>query len=144
MKIKPIQFTVFVIWGALCIGQVILAFVLNVQDGVNSEESLTDIFALVAGSNAALTFVVRYFMLGGFRTGKLTLDTTAGQTLFLIGNIVIFALSESIGILGFVNGLSSRGELDSWLPFIGGSLILLLIHIPLPSRFVPTSSRISA
>lgn len=76
-------------------------------------------------------------MLGGFRKGTVSLDTPAGRGQYLTGHVIVFALSEAIGVLGFVNGLNSRGETDAWLPFIGGSFLLLLIHIPLPSRFEP-------
>jgi hypothetical protein len=142
MKLKPIQFIVFVIWGALCIGQVVLAFVVTVQDGTQSENPQASLFALIAGAISMLTFVFRHFMLSDFRTGRRSLDTPDGQHSYLVGNITIFASCESIGILGFVNGLTNRGAVDSWLPFIGGALILLLIHIPLPSRFEPQVSRI--
>ncbi|MBL9131377.1 MAG: hypothetical protein JNG86_09270 [Verrucomicrobiaceae bacterium] len=142
MKLQPIQFTVFVIWAALIMGLVTMSFVITVQDGTRSEDSLTHIFALVAGVNCALSFVVRHFMLGGFRRGAVTIESDAGRGRYLTGHVIVFALSESIGVLGFVNGLNSRGETDAWLPFIGGSIMLLLFHIPLPSRFVPQGTRI--
>lgn len=142
MKLQPIQFTVFVIWAALIMGLVTMTFVITVQDGERSEQSLASIFALVAGVNCALSFVARHFMLGGFRAGTLSLDTPEGQRRYLTGHVIVFALSESIGVLGFVNGLNSRGETDAWLPFIGGSILLLLVHIPLPSRFQPQGGRL--
>jgi hypothetical protein len=136
MPIRPVFLTVFLIWSSLIIGQLIFIFVLTTNASEPKGESNADIFALVAGMNAALTFVVRHFMLGGFAKGKVSIDTLPGQSFFLIGNVIVFALSESIGVLGFVNGLGSSGK-DAWLPFIGGSILLLLIHIPLPSRFTP-------
>lgn len=142
MNLKPVQFTVFAIWAAMCMSLVAYAFVVNVQDGTRSEESLTNVFALVAGGSFMMTFVLRTVLLGGFRTGKLSIDTAEGRARFITGNIVIFALSESIGVLGLINGLNSRGETDAWLPFIGGAFVLLLLHIPLPSRFEPQSHRI--
>lgn len=42
---------------------------------------------------------------------------------------VIFALSEGVGVLGLVNGLNSNGVGDAWLPFIGGAMILMLMHV---------------
>ncbi len=142
MKLHPVQFTVFVIWSSLIMGLVTLAFVVNVQDGTRAEHSMASIFALVAGVNAALSFVARHWMLRGFRQGTLTIDTPEGRGAYITGNVVVFALSESIGVLGFVNGINSRGETDAWLPFIGGAILLLLIHIPLPSRFQPQRVRI--
>jgi len=142
MKLLPAQFTVFVIWSALIMGLVTMAFVVTVQDGTRSEQSLAATFALIAGVNAALSFVARHFMLGGFRNGTLSLESQKGQGAYITGHVVVFALCESIGVLGFVNGLNSRGETDAWLPFIGGAIILLLLHIPLPSRFQPQSVRI--
>jgi hypothetical protein len=142
MPIRPVFLTVFLIWSSLIIGQLIFIFLLTTDTSEPKGESNADIFALVAGTNAALTFVLRHFMLGGFAKGKVSLDTLAGQSFFMIGNVIIFALSEGIGVLGFANGLSSPGK-DAWLPFIGGSILLLLIHIPLPSRFTPpVSSRL--
>lgn len=142
MKLQPVQFTVFAIWAALIMGLVTMAFIVNVQDGTRSEYSMGSIFALVAGVNAALSFVARHWMLGGFHQGRLSIDTTEGRGAYITGNVVVFALSESIGVLGLVNGINSRGETDAWLPFIGGAILLLLIHIPLPSRFEPQNVRI--
>ena len=136
MPLRPVFLTVFLIWSSLIIGQLIFIFVLTTNASEPKGESNADIFALVAGMNAALSFVVRHFMLGGFAKGKVSIDTLPGQSFFLIGNVIVFALSESIGVLGFVNGLGSSGK-DAWLPFIGGSILLLLFHIPLPSRFTP-------
>ena len=142
MPIRHVFLTVFLIWSSLIIGQLLFVFILTSNPSETHGESNADIFALVAGVNATLTFVLRHFMLGGFAKGKVSIDTLPGQTLFTTGNIIVFALSESIGVLGFVNGLSSPGK-DAWLPFIGGSILLLLIHIPLPSRFTPpVSSRL--
>jgi hypothetical protein len=120
MAIRPVFLTVFLIWSSLIIGQLLFIFVLTTN----------------ASEPKALTFGVRHFMLGGFAKGKVSIDTLPGQSFFLIGNVIVFALSESIGVLGFVNGLGSPGK-DAWLPFIGGSILLLLFHIPLPSRFTP-------
>jgi len=139
MTIRPVFLAVFLIWSSLIIGQLLFVFVLTTNTSEPKGESNADIFALVAGTNAALTFVLRHFMLGGFAQGKVSLATLPGQSLFLIGNVIVFALSESIGVLGFVNGLSVPGK-DAWLPFIGGSILLLLIHLPLPSRFTPPAS----
>ena len=136
MPLRPVFLTVFFIWSSLIIGQLLFIFVLTTNATEPKGESNADIFALVAGMNAALTFVLRHFMLGGFAKGKVAIDTLPGQSLFIIGNVIVIALSESIGVLGFVNGLGSPGK-DAWLPFIGGSILLLLFHIPLPSRFTP-------
>lgn len=137
---KPIHLTVFIIWGALCFSLIMYVVVLNVitfAPAKEAHESLTGIFALVAGIMAPLTFVLRKFLLGGFSTGRLQVDGYSDRNRFVAGNLVIFAMSEGIGVLGFVNGLLSQGERHAWLPFIGGSLMLLLFHIPLPSRFEP-------
>lgn len=137
---KPIQLVVFIMWGAMCFSLIMYVVVLNVitfAPPQEAQEPLTGIFALVAGIMAPLTFVLRKFLLGGFSTGRLQVDGHPDRNRFVAGNLVVFAMSEGIGILGFVNGLLSHGERDAWLPFIGGSLMLLLFHIPLPSRFAP-------
>jgi hypothetical protein len=97
------------------------------------------ITALAAGSAAALSFFMRKLLLGGFATGTLSLDEPAQRGRFVAGNVVVFALSEGVGVLGFLNGILSNGKGDAWLPYIGLALILMLAHIPLPSRFKPAA-----
>ncbi len=53
----------------------------------------------------------------------------------MAGHVVIFALSEGIGVLGFVNGILSNGRSEAWAPYLGLAFTLMLAHIPLPSRF---------
>ncbi len=140
---KPIHLTVFILWGALCTSLITYAGMLNIMTFGPAKEapgSLAGIFALAAGLAAALSFVLRRVLLGGFRDGRLDLDSLSGRNRFVAGHLVVFALSESIGVLGFVNGLMCQGRPDAWLPFIGGSLVLLLLHIPLPSRFQPQAN----
>ena len=135
---KPIQPVVFIIWAALCFALIAYAVILSAityAPTKAAQASLTNIFALAAGCAAALSFFLRKLLLGGFVTGTLTLDDPANRGRFVAGNVVVFALSEGVGVLGFVNGITSNGAGDAWLPFIGGALILMLLHIPLPSRF---------
>ena len=51
----------------------------------------------------------------------------------------MFALSEGVAALGFVNGISSSGRIEAWLPYIALAFVLMILHIPLPSRFKPAS-----
>jgi hypothetical protein len=135
---KPVQLIVFIIWGALCTSLLVYAGMISLMTfapGKADTSSFSNIIALAAGSAAALSFVLRKLLLGGFTAGKLTLDDPAQRGRFVAGHVVVFALSEGVGALGFVNGLSSSGAMDAWLPYIGGALILMLLHIPLPSRF---------
>ena len=135
---KPIQPVVFIIWAALCFALIAYAVMLSsitFMPAKAAQSSLTNIFALVAGCSAALSFFLRKLLLGGFIAGTQRLDDPAGRGRFLAGHVVIFALSEGVGVLGLVNGLNSNGVGDAWLPFIGGALILMLMHIPLRSRF---------
>jgi len=137
---KPVQLIVFIIWGALCTSLLVYAGMLNVMTfapGKADTSSFSNIIALAAGSAAALSFVLRKLLLGGFATGKLSLDDAANRGRFIAGHIVIFALSEGIGALGFVNGVSSSGRIEAWLPYIALALVLMVLHIPLPSRFQP-------
>jgi hypothetical protein len=137
---KPVQLTVFIIWGALCCSLFVYAAMLSSMTFAptpNASTSLSGIIALAAGSAMALSFFLRKLLLGGFATGTLTLEDPAHCGRFVAGNIVIFALSEGIGVLGFVNGILSNGRGDAWVPYIGLAFILMLAHIPLPSRFKP-------
>lgn len=141
MKPAPAVTTTFLIWNALIIGQIVFMFVLSNGEPREGYKSLADTFALVAGASAAMSFVMRHLLFAGFRSGKLMIDSAQGQVSFIAGHVIVFALSEGVGVLGFVNGLGSSSK-DEWPPFIGGAILLLLIHIPLPSRFRPENVRI--
>lgn len=135
---KPVQLTVFIIWGALCGSLCLYAVMLSSMTFAPARgdaKSLGQIIALAAGSAAALSFFLRKLLLGGFSSGVLNLDDPAQRGRFVAGNVVVFALSEGVGVLGFVNGILSNGKGDAWLPYLGLSFILMLLHIPLPSRF---------
>lgn len=135
---KPSNLIVFIIWGGLCSSLLVYAAMLSSMTfapGKPDASSLGNVIALAAGSAAALSFVLRKLLLGGFSAGTLSLDDPANRGRFIAGNIVVFALSEGIGALGFVNGISNNGRGDAWLPYIGLAFALMLAHIPLPSRF---------
>ena len=139
---KPAQLTVFIIWGALCSSICLYAVMLSGMTFAPSHgdsKPMGQIIALAAGSAAALSFFMRKLLLGGFATGALSLDEPAHRGRFVAGNVVVFALSEGIGVLGFFNGILSNGKGDAWLPYIGLALMLMLAHIPLPSRFKPAA-----
>lgn len=135
---KPVQLIVLIIWGALCTSLLVYAGMLNAMtfDPAKADTASTGVIvALGAGSASALSFLLRKMLLGGFTTGKLSLDDPANRSRFVAGNIVVFALSEGVGALGFINGVMSNGRGDAWVPYIGLAFILMLLHIPLPSRF---------
>ncbi len=139
---KPVQLIVFIIWGALCTSLLVYAGMINLMTfgpGKADTSSFSNIIALAAGSAAALSFVLRKLLLGGFAAGSLSLDDPAHRGRFIAGNVVVFALSEGIGALGFVNGVSSSGRIEAWLPYIALAFVLMILHIPLPSRFKPAS-----
>jgi hypothetical protein len=139
---KPAHLIVFVIWGALCSSLLVYAAMLSsitFVPGKADASTLSNVIALAAGSAAALSFVLRKLLLGGFTSGKLSADDPANRGRFVAGNVVLFALSEGVGALGFVNGISNNGKSDAWLPYIGLAFILMLAHIPLPSRFKPAA-----
>lgn len=135
---KPANLIVFIIWGALCSSVLVYAVMLSsmtFMPGKGDSSSASNVIALAAGSAAALSFVLRKLLLGGFTAGKLSLDDPANRGRFIAGNVVVFALSEGVAALGFVNGISNNGKGDAWLPYIGLAFVLMLAHIPLPSRF---------
>lgn len=130
---KPAHLIVFIIWGALCSSLLVYAVMLSAMTfvpGKTDASSVGSIIALAAGSMAALSFVLRKLLLGGFAAGTLYQDDPVQSGRFVAGHVVVFALSEGIGVLGFITA-----NRDAWLPYIGGALILMLLHIPLPSRF---------
>lgn len=135
---KQVQLLVFIIWGALCGSLCLYAVMLSSMTFAPAKgdaKSLGQIIALAAGSAAALSFILRKLLLGGFTTGALNLEDPGQRGRFIAGNIVVFALSEGVGVMGFVNGIISNGKGDAWLPYMGLALALMLLHIPLPSRF---------
>jgi hypothetical protein len=137
---KPVQLIVFIIWGALCSSLFMYAVMLNVMTFAPAKpaaSNLASVIALAAGSAAALSFVLRKMLLGGFISGRLSLDDPAHRSRFVAGHIVVFALSEGVGALGFVSGITAGGRSESWLPYLAVALILMILHIPLPSRFQP-------
>ena len=137
---KPVQLLVFIIWGALCSSLFMYAVMLNVMTFVPARgdaSNLTSVIALAAGSAAALSFVLRKMLLGGFTSGTLSLDDPANRGRFIAGNIVVFALSEGVGALGLVSGITAGGRTEAWLPYLAVALVLMILHIPLPSRFQP-------
>ena len=135
---KPVLLTVFIIWGALCSSLLVYAGMLSSMTFGPAKADVTStgmVVALGAGSASALSFLLRKMLLGDFTAGRLSLDDPANRSRFVAGNIVVFALSEGVGALGFINGIMSNGRGDAWVPYIGLAFILMLLHIPLPSRF---------
>lgn len=135
---KKTQLIVLIIWGALCSSLCLYAVMLSSMTFPPSQSALSamgQIIALIAGSATVLSFLLRRLLLGGFTTGALSPDDPEQRGRFIAGHVVVFALSEGIGVLGFVNGLLSNGQGDAWVPYIGLSLALMLLHIPLPFRF---------
>jgi F0F1-type ATP synthase membrane subunit c/vacuolar-type H+-ATPase subunit K len=139
---KKSRLIVLVIWGALCSSLCLYAVMLNSMTFAPSQSapgSMGRIIALTAGSATVLSFLLRRLLLGGFTSGVLSADDPEQQGRFVAGHVVVFALSEGVGVLGFVNGILSNGKGDAWVPYIGLSLALMLLHIPLPSRFKPAA-----
>lgn len=137
---KPVQLLVFIIWGALCSSILVYAGLLGSMTFAPAKpdaSNLASVIALAAGSAAALSFVLRKMLLGGFTSGTLSLDDPAHRSRFVAGHIVVFALSEGVGALGFISGITAGGRSESWLPYLAIALILMILHIPLPSRFQP-------
>lgn len=138
---KPFQL-VFIIWGALCGSLCLYGVMLSSMTFApdhGDPKSMGQIIALAAGSATALSFFLRKLLLGGFATGALSLDDPTHRGRFVAGNVVVFALSEGIGVLGFINGTLSNGKGEAWRPYLGLAFVLMLLHIPLPSRFKPAA-----
>lgn len=138
---KPIPL-VFTIWGALCISICIYAVMssaITYAPSHGDRKSFGGIIALAAGSAAILSLFMRKMLLGGFTAVTLSLDDQSQRGRFIAGNIILFALSEGVGVLGFFNGTLANGRGEAWLPYIGLALLLMLLHIPLPSRFKPAA-----
>lgn len=139
---KKANLIVLIIWAALCSSLAVYAVMLSSMTFApsrNAPSAMGQVIALIAGSATVLSFLLRRLLLGGFTSGALNPDDPEQRGRFIAGHVVVFALSEGIGVLGFVNGLLSNGQGDSWLPYLGLSLALMLLHIPLPFRFKPAA-----
>jgi len=85
----------------------------------------------VAFGFAILSLILRRTLLGEFRHGDWTLETTGGARRLIVGNVVCFALAVTIGIIGLALGSLGYGP-DL---FLLEAFALLLWHVPLAFRF---------
>jgi hypothetical protein len=98
--------TLRVLWMGFLTSVVALALVAGVL-GSHGDPSLPDIarylFAAVALASAALTFVLRRALLiDPMRRGDIDLSKPEGLSRFQSAHVVIWALCESVGLLGLV------------------------------------------
>lgn len=139
---KSVHLIVLIIWSALCTSILVYAGMLSTMtfaSGKVEVSTVGNVIALAAGSAAMLSFVLRKLLLGGFTEGKIKVDDPEHRGRFIAGHLVVFALSEGVAALGFVNGVCHQGHGEAWLPYLGLSMVLMLAHIPLPSRFKSAS-----
>ncbi len=130
------------IWVALVMAVFVYGFVATWFPGGGGESarasdpdsSLATTLAVVAACVSGVSLMLRPIFFGGFQKGTLTLDSPAGARRFITGNIVCFALSESVAIFGLILALSGHPRED-WLVFFAATFILMMIHIPLAGRF---------
>lgn len=88
-------------------------------------------FEIMAFGLAILSLRLRRTLLGEFRHGDWTLESPEGARRFVMGNVVCFALSTSVGIMGVVvRSLDHAPDL-----YLVGAFALLLWHMPLAFRF---------
>ena len=133
------QLVAMVIWGALLSAIFIYWGIAATSMGGNGDSSkpdasLAETLAIAAAAASGASLMMRQVFFSGFRKGTLSLESPEGQQRFLTGNIICFALSESIGIFGLVLALGGHPQED-WLVFFAAAVVLMLIHIPLPGRF---------
>jgi hypothetical protein len=134
----PVNTTVWIIWGALFMAVFTYSFMLLSMNraSVESASSLGSIFAMLAVTNMFVSLVIRKIMLGGFKKKTLSLDSVEGQRRFVSGNVICFALSESIAVLGLILGLQGA-SIDTWGIFMVAAIFMLLLHVPFARRFTP-------
>ncbi len=131
-----------IIWAGLLMAVFMYAVIASVGlDGgepsaAKPDAALAQLFAWLAAAASGASLFLRSVLLGGFSSGKLSVETEAGRVRFMTGNIVCFALAESVAIFGLVLAFTGRPQSDC-LVFFAAAVVLMLIHIPLPGRFVP-------
>lgn len=138
---KQAMLVSWILWGAMLVALAVYVFIIPVmQQGRTPPDNLDGVLprnlGVVAAGIAALSFVLRCFLLGGFRSGELSGDTPKAAQRLVAGNIVCFALSESVGIFGVVLGAMGY-PLNTCANFLMGAVLLLVYHMPLARRFEP-------
>jgi len=140
---KQAMLVSWILWGAMLAVLAVYVFVILVLQQGNAppdklDPALPRNLGVVAGGIASLSFVLRCILLSGFRSGELSADTPRAARRLLAGNIVCFALSESIGIFGVVLGVLGYPR-DTCANFLMGAVVMMVYHIPLARRFEPES-----
>lgn len=138
MENRTPQRVVMIIWGALVMAVVVYWGLASGSEPseVKPDDSLAQTLAWVAAGVSGASLMLRQLLLGDFQSGKISLKTEAGRVRFLTGNIVCFALAESVALFGLVLAFTGHPQSD-WLVFFAAAVLLLIIHIPLPGRFQP-------
>ena len=131
-------FVLWILWGSLVTSLIVYLGIALAGVGLQSGEPsasgswqlLAAILGVLAGGVAVGTFVLRSALLTRpVRAGVVDPSTPAGAQRIQTAYIVVWVLSEAVGIWGLVLWLLSA----SWslfLPFLAGSALLLLLHAP--------------
>lgn len=142
MENRSPQLVVMIIWAGLLMAVFTYAVIASVglaggePSAAKPDASLAQTLAWVAAAVSGASLALRPMFLGGFRRGTVSLETPAGRSRFMAGNIVCFALAESVAIFGLILALQGNPQ-ETWLVFFAVAIVLMVIHIPLPGRFVP-------
>jgi hypothetical protein len=128
---------VWIIWFALlsALGVYVgLAFTSAPTPATPPESSLPTLLATLAVVIGGTSVMLRPLLFGGLKSGRVELNSMAGGQKLLTGNIICFALSESVGIFGLVLAFQGYPQ-ESWWVFFVAAAALMFIHLPLPARF---------
>jgi F0F1-type ATP synthase membrane subunit c/vacuolar-type H+-ATPase subunit K len=125
--------TLRVLWTGFLTSVVVLALVagfLGSEGDASLPETAPFLFAAVAVAAAALSFVLRRALLiDPMRRGDIDLSKPEGLARFQSGHVVIWALCESVGLLGLVlYFLTGDGAWSGALFAV--ALALIWIHAP--------------
>jgi len=135
------RLTVWVIWVALL--STLGIYVMILRTAIPPEVKILNAafprsLGFVSLGIGIMSLVLRQIFLGKFKSGTLQLDTFLGRKRFVTGNVICFALAESIGVFGLILGFSGY-PLDLCAKFLLGAVALMLWHMPLLSRFSPAT-----
>ncbi len=138
MMKTDIRHVVMMIWSAIATGVIVMSFVAIKSAHAGKLGENESLFASMGLGAVMLSLVMRQVMLRRFEREGLpapggTIDQTAAGT-FMTGNVICFALAEMPGVFGFILGTSGAAS-AVWMSFVAGSLLAMIYHCPLPSRF---------
>jgi hypothetical protein len=130
-----------IVWGAILMSQIgfgAIAIVFALGGGMNLSPDVVRILTFVTGGMLLFEVPVAYFIRNQVykKNWQENVITPAG---YMTGNIVLWAMLESVGIMGFmVTWLS--GNVGLPIGFSGAAMLFMLINFPTGKPMLPATN----